>query len=368
MAPLFTGLKFGFGRAEVAGPSGPSGQIINISPALPGGRTTWDFGTDGNLVINEYSTRSFEFASPFTKYVSVFGGGSGSYVSPQPAVGAGSALYLLLGGSGGAIRAQVNFTSGTTYWIHVGEGALNTGVYGAVYAGGGASALTLAPSSTGTEILVAGGGGGNGNYFLGPGPGPFTSPYSHGSGANTGLPGTIPGPPSSGTPGSGTTGGAAGATNRSSNAQPGGNAPRGKGGNSGYTSGSSGQYADGGRSGYAAGGSTSNTPGDGPGSAGGGGYAGGGGTNTSSGSLGSGGAGNGYHNPSYVVVPTVTAVSGLSVFIGPNTYPIPADAFTNPTPVNTLGSFPTNYGAGGGGDSVGTYGRTGAPGAFIIEA
>ena len=371
MAPFLTRLGvgggnggFGFGRKKsISGVPRGTINITNISPALPNGQTDWSFASDGNLVINDYSSRSFEFTSPMTRFVTVFGAGSGSYVAP-------TAVYL--GGSGGAIRAQVNFTSGTTYWIHVGEGGGNNPAAiggGGIYAGGGASALTLGPNLTGTEILVAGGGGGNINFGVAaPFTFPFTSPYSHGSGASTGLPSSFPGPPGSGAPASGSTGGLAGAASRSANATPGGNAPRGAGGNAGFYAGSSGSPSNGGRSGYARGGSDGSTLGDGPGCGGGGGYAGGGGTNNAAGSLGSGGGGNGYFNPLYVVVPSVVAVNGLSVFNGPVTYPIPSAAFANPSPINPLGPFPTSYGSAGGGNQNFANGSGGSPGAFIIQA
>lgn len=251
----------------------PAGIFIeNISPALPGGQTSWDL-TSSDLTIFEASSRSFTVSSPASITINLYGGGGGNYSSN-------------VGGRGGRNQGIFVFQTGTTYWVHLGGAGSSVPAAANGAGGGGSSAVTLAPPTTGTEILVAGGGGGSSSFFGGAG-----------GGGPTGAPGTVPpaggplNPPSiSGGGASGSTGGAAGSGRRT--ATPGGNAPRGVGG----TGSSPAVGGAGGPSGYASGGTGGFAPGDSGGGGGGGGYAGGGGANNGSGG-GGGGGGNGYTNP-----------------------------------------------------------------------
>ena len=366
---------FGFGR-------GVSRVLIeNINPALPGGATTWDLA-EGDLVLDTYSSRSFTFADDGTHRITVIGGGScGGWTQSGLGNLLSAVVNIRMGASGGARVCDVNVTSGTTYWAHVGEGGSRTWPSSnprtSASVGGGASALTLAPSTTGAEIIVSGGAGGTTNeagaYANWVRSGPFTTggPYPFGpndtersaGGGGDACPG-YPYPP--GNAGGGGTaagvGGAAGANSRSTNATAGGNAPRGFGGRAGDTASS--WYGEYGRSGYARGGETGATPGDGPGHAGGGGYAGGGGTNNSSGPQGTGGGGSGYFNPAYGSE-VATAQGSQSEFIGDLTQtgqamwdelndannwtnPLPAIYPYLPTTGNNGGAHPKKYGGGGG--------------------
>lgn len=268
------------GTIAMSNLQGKSASLVltNISPALPGGQTSWNLGSSGDLTIFEYSTRSFQVQSPGSARVTLYGGGGGWCNIP-----------INLGGRGGNVRGIYNFSSGVTYWIHLGQaGGSTPGAKAGSGGGGGASALTLSPSAAGTELLVAGGGGGSSDD-LGGGNG------STSGGAGGGGPTGSNGDPSGraggiGKGASGTTGGAAGTGRLSATA--GGNAPRGVGG---YGSSGTGGRA-GGLSGYAAGGRGGIAPGDSAGGGGGGGYAGGGGANNDAFGYG-GGGGNGYTNP-----------------------------------------------------------------------
>jgi len=375
---------FGGGSTGFAFGGGAALQILieNINPALPNGATTWNLA-EGDLILDTYSSRSFTFADTATRRITVIGAGSAG--GWQQTGGPGNQLTgmsnIRMGASGGANVADVNVVAGTTYWAHVGEGSHSTwqpsNPRTSAATGAGASALTLAPSTTGAEIIVAGGAGGTcieasgfGNWNLsvpfGSGPyqfGPTGGDRSAGGGGD-GCPGYPYAPGNAGGGGTASgSGGGAGNSSRSTNATPGGGAPRGFGGRAGDLASS--WFNEYGRSGYARGGQIGLTPGDGPGFAGGGGYAGGGGTNNASGGLGTGGGGSGYVNGTYAS-PVASAQGAAGVFIGdlaPQSGQEVWDALTNannwtnplptiypylPTTGNDGGAHPKKYGAGGG--------------------
>ena len=367
---------FAFGGASL-----PEILIENINPALPNGATTWNLAA-GDLILDTYSSRSFTFADTATRRITVIGAGSAG--GWKQLGGPGNQLTNMdnvrMGASGGANVADVNVVAGTTYWAHVGEGSHSTwqpsNPRSSASTGAGASAFTLAPSTTGTEVIVAGGAGGTcglGGGFhnwnittpFGSGPynfGPSGPDRSAGGGGNG-----CPGYPYPGNGGGGGlvngSGGGAGNPSRSSNASPGGSAPRGGGGRAGDTASS--WFNEYGRSGYANGGATGLTPGDGPGFAGGGGYAGGGGTNNGAGGMGTGGGGSGYVNSTYATA-VLQSKGSQGVFIGdlaPQAGQAVWDALTNadnwtnplpsiypylPSTGNNGGAHPKKYGAGGG--------------------
>ena len=105
MAPIFTGNRFGFGNG-----GGSGGILFNISPALPGGQTSWDLSVQGDLTISEYSSRSFSVQSPTTLKVNLYGAGGGS-----------NTPFGGNGGRGGNNQGTYVFSSGVTYWIHLGQ-------------------------------------------------------------------------------------------------------------------------------------------------------------------------------------------------------------------------------------------------------
>ena len=282
MAPLFTGFRFGFGREPPvavpdAPPAGGGTTLTSISPALPGGQTSWNLSTSGDLTIFEYSSRSFTVNAPLNAKINLYGaGGKNHPISPSNN-----------GGRGGNNQGTVLLSLGTTYWIHLGQtGGAGGPAQGS--GGGGSSALTLAPPTTGTEILVSGGGGGAAQS-------PADAGGGAGGGGPTGVNGSGPAP-GSGKGASGSTGGAAGTGRLTATA--GGNAPRGAGG-----AGGGGGLSAGGLSGYSAGAGGGTAPGDSGGGGGGGGYAGGGGASNDAFGYG-GGGGNGYVSPAVFVPST----------------------------------------------------------------
>ena len=260
--------------------------MSNITPAPPTG-SSHDL-SESDFIIGDIAygsspsnanvkvTKTFTVFGELTANVRVYGASG----NPQgPDGGGGTGRH---GGAGGRIAGDYTFKPGQTYVLMTGGGGGTGGFDGE--GGGGASAVTFAPIQAGVEILVAGGGGGGGYISAG-------LPGSGGPNAGAELVGVLaPLAPRAPQSASGTTGGTALPGRKTP--EPGGNAPRGRGG-----SGSGPPYSGsgGGDSDYAqgrAGGSNGDTSGSG----GGGGYAGGAGGNNESTGAG-GGGGNGYAHP-----------------------------------------------------------------------
>ena len=161
--------------------------INSISPALPGGQTSWDFDVDGSeLNLDAGATYTFIAAGQFALDFEVFGAGGGS----------SNHNYSRLGGGGGRTTGRTALEYNQTYTIVVGgkgrEGAitLSGGSQGSGGDGGGANTYgnagggdlsglfkgsgdiaTFAAqghnSSSHTPIAIAGGGGGSGSNAYG---------------------------------------------------------------------------------------------------------------------------------------------------------------------------------------------------------
>ena len=156
MAPLFTGLKFGFGRsAEVAGPSAPS------------------FATGGTVTTpgDGFSYHVFTAPGTFTvsggpgsiQYLAVGGGGGGG--DGGDSTGGG-------GGAGGLVYNSSYNVTNTSYPLGVGGGGgcatngSNTTAFGITALGGGyGSSRFIAP---GPGAGAPGGCGGSGGSYSGP--------------------------------------------------------------------------------------------------------------------------------------------------------------------------------------------------------
>ena len=255
--------------------------FTNISPALPGGQTSWDFAVDGSeLNVDAGATYTFTSGGQFDLDFEIFGAGGGST----------NYNYNRLGGGGGRTTGRTTLEYNQTYTMIIGgkgreggttpsggsqgSGGDGGGANGYGNAGGGdlsglfkgsGDIATFAAqghnNSNHTPIAIAGGGGGGG----GGGPGGF---------------------------GGGTTGGLA-HSNGANPATGGSQSAGGAGGIGGSTNGIAGSYLIGGQ-GAPVGGSYT-------GAGGGGGYFGGGGGGQTSGSdLQSAAGGSGYFNTSLV--------------------------------------------------------------------
>jgi hypothetical protein len=266
----------------------------NISPALPGGQTSWNFDSDGSeLNLDAGATYTFTAAGQFDLDFEIFGAGGGST----------NYNYNRLGGGGGRTTGRTTLEYNQTYTMIIGgkgrEGGTTPsgGSQGSGGAGGGANGYgnagggdlsglfkgsgdiaTFAAqgynSSSHTPIAIAGGGGGGG----GSGPGGF------GGGTTGGLASAVAANPATG--GSQTTGGT--------------------GGIGGSSNGTDGSYLIGGQGAPVSGSYT--------GAGGGGGYFGGGGGGQTSGSdLQSAAGGSGYFNTSLVTNGVTTNGDGNSV-------------------------------------------------------
>jgi len=254
----------------------------NISPALPGGQTSWDFAVDGSeLNLDAGATYTFTAGGQFDLDFEIFGAGGGST----------NYNYNQIGGGGGRTTGRTTLEYNQSYTIIVGgrgrEGGITPsggsqgsggdggGTNGYGNAGGGdlsglfkgsGDIATFASqghnSSSHTPIAIAGAGGGAGGGGFGGFGGGTSGGIAHANGANP-------------------------ATGGSQNAG-------GTGGIGGSTSGADGSYLIGGKGALVSGSYT--------GAGGGGGYFGGGGGGQTSGSdLQSAGGGSGYFNTSLVI-------------------------------------------------------------------
>lgn len=266
----------------------------NISPALPGGQTSWNFDSDGSeLNLDAGATYTFTAAGQFDLDFEIFGAGGGST----------NYNYGQLGGGGGRTTGRTTLEYNQTYTMIIGgkgrEGGTTPsgGSQGSGGAGGGANGYgnagggdlsglfkgsgdiaTFASqgynSSSHTPIAIAGGGGGGGGGGSGGFGGGTTGGIAHANGAN---------PATGGSQTVGGTGGIGGSTN-----------------------GADGSYLIGGQGALISGSYT--------GAGGGGGYFGGGGGGQTSGSdLQSAAGGSGYFNTSLVTSGVTTDGDANSV-------------------------------------------------------
>ena len=196
----------------------------NISPALPGGQTSWDFAVDGSeLNLDAGATYTFTSGGQFDLDFEIFGAGGGST----------NYNYNRIGGGGGRTTGRTTLEYNQSYTIIVGgkgreggttpsggsqgSGGDGGGANGYGNAGGGdlsglfkgsGDIATFASqghnSSSHTPIAIAGGGGGAGGGGYGGFGGGTTGGAAHANGAN---------PATGGSQSAGGTGGIGGSTN-----------------------------------------------------------------------------------------------------------------------------------------------------------
>ena len=261
---------------------------LNISPTVSG-KSIWDLGKDGKLVLNTNQEYTVTVDSPTAIDFKIWGAGGGMGVGPGRT-----------GGGGGAVTGSMTLLNGTTYVLSVGRGGwrstdsvptspgTNPGSQGgggvgephpssgnyAAGVGGGYSAIFRSATKSQANTVVMAGGGGGGGY--------------NGAGGAGGYP--------SGVAGGGPSGGGGGTQSAG-----------GSGGSGGGGSGQSGSALTGGYS--------VKGPLGAPGGGGGGGYYGGGGGGSSVADTGGGGGGgSNYQNPPYLT--SVTQYSGSGTTAG----------------------------------------------------
>lgn len=286
---------------------------------------TWNFATDGNLVLTTPGTYNITFNKTLSKTVKMWGAGGGG------------SSWSSAGGGGGAAVGTVNFAAGQ-YTFVVGTRGIRIDASGGAIPGygsggisnptpGGATWATPASYYSGsggggtgihngsTAILVAGGGGG-GSYGQGGAGGGTSGTAGSGGGGGHGSGGDQTNP------------GAAGATVAGG---PSPISPASAGGTFSVLTGSNGGNSSGNQPYISAGG-------------GGGGWRGGGGGGNRYGVYhGAGGGGSGYYNPAFVT--SATLYSGSGTTAGNNTDPLYSPTYGFGGAVN--GSAPaTNGGIG----------------------
>jgi hypothetical protein len=121
--------------------------VGELSPAVTG-KTTWNFSSDGPLILSTNGTWTFTPSSTIKLKVKMWGAGGG-----VPNYGAGHN-----GGGGGYSNGSITFLSGTTYELIVGQGGSGVAANRNAGAGGGGTGIQFSTGSV--PILVAGGGGG----------------------------------------------------------------------------------------------------------------------------------------------------------------------------------------------------------------
>jgi hypothetical protein len=260
----------------------PSTPIINsISPALPGGQTSWNFDVDGSEInLDVGATYTFTAAGQFALDFEVFGSGGGS---------TNNAYGSYKGGGGGRTTGRTTLTYDQTYTLIVG----GKGREGSTTPSGGSQGS--GGDGGGTNSYTNAGGGDLSGLFKGSGDIATFAAQGHNSSSHTPI--AIAG--AGGGAGSGVNGGIGGGTSGGSVTQTGtkptggSQTAGGVGGVSSTQSGSDGTYLIGGQGGLASGTYT--------GSGGGGGYFGGGGGGHQTSSYIQGAAGgSGYFNTSLV--------------------------------------------------------------------
>ena len=133
MAPLFTGLRLGFGRSA-AGPSGPSFSATGGTITTAAGKTIHTFTALGDFVVTSGNNN--------VEYLVVAGGGGGANPSQGENRIAGS-------GAGGMLTGSAFPVSPGPYTITIGNGGV----------GNGPTPNNGGPSSFGPTITATGGGG-----------------------------------------------------------------------------------------------------------------------------------------------------------------------------------------------------------------
>ena len=259
----------------------PSAPILNsISPALPGGETSWNLDDDGPLNLDAGETYTFIAAGLFAADFEVFGAGGGS---------TDYAYGSYKGGGGGRTTGRTTLQYQETYTIVVG----GKGREGGTVPSGGSEGS--GGDGGGAQIYTNAGGGDLSGLFKGSGDIATFAAQGHGSSSH--IPIAIAG--GGGGSGSNANGGVGGGTSGGVTAQSGTAAgvgsqtAGGTGGVSATRNGADGVYLIGGQGGLAGGSYT--------GSGGGGGYFGGGGGGHQNSAYIQGAAGgSGYFNASLV--------------------------------------------------------------------
>ena len=145
-----------------------SGGNFTVSPALPGGQTSWNVSNDGALEITQAGQWTFTAVDNGTMSLSMKGAGGG-YGRDTNA----------LGGTGGLTTGEVSYSSGDVFVVTVGSKGVQAGGAGTYGGGGRAGNLTFPGSGGGysgiftssetqaNAILMAGGGGGGHGWDAG---------------------------------------------------------------------------------------------------------------------------------------------------------------------------------------------------------
>ena len=240
--------------------TGSSAGNFTISPALPGGQTSWNVNTAGALEITEAGRWTFTAVDNGSISLSMKGAGGG-YGRDSNAVG----------GTGGLTTGKINYSSGDTFVVTVGSKGTQQGTAG-TYGGGGAGGALTFPGSGGgysgiftssetqsNAILIAGGGGGGHGWDAGSaqgnggqGGGSEGSAGTDGSAGAGGTQSAGGAGSGNGTSGSALTGGAGGnrGSNQGSGGGGGGGYYGGGGGAAGVYNGNQNGTSGGGGSGY----------------------------------------------------------------------------------------------------------------------
>jgi len=238
----------------------PSAGNFTVSPALPGGQTSWNVNTAGALEITEAGQWTFTAVDNGTISLEMKGAGGG-YGRDTNAVG----------GTGGLTTGKINYSSGDTFVVTVGSKGTQQGTAG-TYGGGGAGGALTSPGSGGgysgiftssetqsNAILMAGGGGGSHGWDAGSaqgnggeGGGSEGSAGTDGSAGSGGTQSAGGAGSGNGTSGSALTGGTGGnrGTNQGSGGGGGGGYYGGGGGAAGTYNGNQNGTSGGGGSGY----------------------------------------------------------------------------------------------------------------------
>jgi hypothetical protein len=177
MAPLFTGLRLGFG---FGGGGASRGRFLTV-PASVNAPGKWDLDTDGSLTLNGPATHTIIAGNP--------DGDWGGTISVAMWGGAGGAAFIANGGGGGGSFGIITLTNANTYTMVSGHSPrANPTLYPGGNAGG-YSGIFETSETQGNAWMIAGGGGGGASY------GAYNGGDGGGTtgGAGTGHPNTVPG-------------------------------------------------------------------------------------------------------------------------------------------------------------------------------
>lgn len=275
----------------------PTTPIINsISPALPGGETSWNFDVDGSEInLDAGETYTFTAAGQFALDFEVFGAGGGS---------TNYAYGSYKGGGGGRTTGRTTLAYNQTYTLVVG----GKGREGGTVPSGGSQGS--GGDGGGSQTYSNAGGGDLSGFFKGSGDIATFAAQGHGSSSHTPIAiaggGGGSGSNADGGIGGGTSGGVYSPQSGTSAAGVGSQTAGGVGGIASTQNGSDGSYLIGGAGGVTTGSYT--------GSGGGGGYFGGGGGGYRNSQYIQGAAGgSGYFNTSLVTSGVLTDGDTTSV-------------------------------------------------------